>query len=133
MARARLHSIRSSLTAVVAAAAIVLTMAGPVGATEPWQKSWGDYDASDQWHNASWWLQSQHDWVASHHPEWTESYAAIVGRIGDYDRLHVWHYGDGALDRYLARSASDRSADQSAKDEATSFDVDTSVTRVRTP
>jgi hypothetical protein len=133
MARARLHSIRNTLTAIVASAAIVLTMAVPAGATEPWQKSWGDYDSSDQWHNASWWLQNQHDWVAIHHPEWTESYAGIFGRIGDYDRLHVCHFGDGALDRYLAGPAAEKSADPSAKDDAAPFDIDTSLTKVETP
>ena len=43
--------------------------------------------------------QNRHAWVTSHHPEWTDNYAATKGQIGDSDRLHQWHYGDGELDR----------------------------------
>lgn len=98
MGRPRIHSMRSAVTAIVAAAAIILTVTGQAGAMQPWQKAWGDYDSHYQWHDAGWWLKNRHHWVTVHHPEWTESYADTVGRIGDSDRLHVWHYGDGGFD-----------------------------------
>jgi hypothetical protein len=94
MGRPRFHPIRTTLTAIIVAGAMILTIAASVSAT-PWQKSWGDYDGHDQWHDASWWLQNRHNWVTVHHPEWTENYADTFGRIGDYDRRHMWHYGDG--------------------------------------
>ncbi len=99
MGRPRLHPIRRTVTAIIAAAALILAMIAPAVATQPWQKSWGDYDSHNQWHDASWWLKHHHHWVTSHHPEWTESYADTYGQIGDSDRLHVWHYGDGSFDR----------------------------------
>jgi hypothetical protein len=77
---------------------MLLTFAAPAAATS-WQKSWGDYDNQQQWHDASWWLQNQHKWVISHHPEWTENYAGTRGQIGDSDRFHGRHYGDGGTDR----------------------------------
>ncbi len=99
MGRPRLHPIRNTLAAIVAAGAMILTITGQAAAMGPWQTSWGDYDSHDQWHDASWWLHNRHDWVLVHHPEWTESYASTRGQIGDSDRLHVWHYGDGGFDR----------------------------------
>ena len=77
---------------------MILTVAAPAAAT-PWQKAWGDYASPQQWHDANWWLQNRHDWVTAHLPEWTENYGRTRGKIGDYDRLHVWHYGDGGFDR----------------------------------
>ncbi len=101
MGRPRFHPIRNTLAALSIVGAMLLTFAPPCAAT-PWQKSWGDYDSQQQWHDASWWLQNRHDWVASHHPEWTESYAAVRGQIGDSDRFHGRHYGDGGSDRVNA-------------------------------
>src|ERR1700675_3786267 len=98
MGRPRFHPIRNTLAAITVAGAMLLTFAAPAAAT-PWQKSWGDYDNQQQWHDASWWLQNRHDWVISHHPEWTENYAATRGQIGDSDRFHGRHYGDGGADR----------------------------------
>jgi hypothetical protein len=98
MGRPRFRPLRNSLGAIAVAGAMLLTVAAPCAAT-PWQKSWGDYDQQQQWHNASWWLQHRHDWVISHHPEWTESYAGTRGQIGDSDRFHGRHYGDGGTDR----------------------------------
>ncbi|MGO9563621.1 MAG: hypothetical protein ACLPPV_13290 [Candidatus Korobacteraceae bacterium] len=101
MERPRFHPIRNTLAAITVAGAMILTVAAPAAAT-PWQKAWGDYDSHRQWHDASWWLQNRHDWVTSHHPEWTENYAATRGQIGDSDRFHLWHYGDGGSDRATA-------------------------------
>ena len=98
MGRPRFRPIRNTLGAIAVTGAMLLTFAAPCAAT-PWQKSWGDYDQQQQWHNASWWLQHRHDWVISHHPEWTESYARTRGQIGDSDRFHGRHYGDGETDR----------------------------------
>ena len=110
MGRPRFHPIRNALAAITVAGAMFLTLAAPAAAT-PWQKSWGDYDNQQQWHDASWWLQNRHDWVVSHHPEWTENYAATRGQIGDCDRFHGRHYGDGGSDRRNAAAL------QAAKDE----------------
>jgi hypothetical protein len=99
MGRPRLDRIRHILAAVVAAGALTLAMKSPAAAMAPWQKAWGDYDSHNQWHDANWWLKNRHHWVTVHHPEWTDNYAATYGRIGDSDRLHVWHYGDGSFDR----------------------------------
>jgi hypothetical protein len=101
MGRPRFHPIRNTLAAITVAGAMLLTFAAPAAAT-PWQKSWGDYDNQQQWHDASWWLQNRHDWVISHHPEWTENYAATRGQIGDSDRFHGRHYGDSGTDRSVA-------------------------------
>ena len=99
MGRPRFQSIRNTLTAIMVVGVMILTIAAPAAAT-PWQKSWGDYDRHQQWHDANWWLQNRHDWVTSHHPEWTENYAGTRGQIGDSDQFHVWHYGDGGFDRH---------------------------------
>jgi hypothetical protein len=98
MGRPRFRPIRNTLAALAVAGATILTVVAPAAAG-PWQKAWGDYDRHQQWHDASWWITNQHDWVIVHHPEWTENYAGTHGRIGDSDRLHVWHYGDGGFDR----------------------------------
>ena len=98
MGRPRFHPIRNTLAAIAVVGAMILTVAAPAAAT-PWQKAWGDYDSHQQWHDANWWMQNQHDWVIVHHPEWTENYAETRGQIGDSDRLHAWHYGDGGFDR----------------------------------
>jgi hypothetical protein len=95
---------RSTFTAITAVGAIIAALAAPASA-RPWQQAWGDYDNNQQWHDASWWLQHQHDWVTSHHPEWTENYASTHGRIGDADRFHGRHYGDGGADRLAATEA----------------------------
>ncbi len=113
MGRPRFHPLRNILTAIAVAGAMILTIAAPAVAT-PWQKSWGDYDSHNRWHDADWWLQNRHHWVTTHHPEWTENYAETIGQIGDYDRLHVWHYGDGGFDRLTARLATDELADGSS-------------------
>jgi hypothetical protein len=89
---------------------MLLAIAAPAAAA-PWQKAWGDYDTNQQWHNASWWLQNQHEWVIANHPEWTENYAGTSGQIGDSDRFHGRHYGDGGTDR------SEAAALQAAKSE----------------
>ncbi|MGB0059506.1 hypothetical protein [Candidatus Binatus sp.] len=83
---------------------MLLTVAGPCAAA-PWQQAWGDFDRQQQWHDAGWWLHNQHTWVVSHHPEWTENYAATRGQIGDSDRFHARHYGDGGTDRSVAAAA----------------------------
>jgi hypothetical protein len=98
MGRPRLRPIRNTLAAIVVAGSMIL-MVAPKAAAAPWQEAWGDYDNHQQWHNANWWMQNHHDWVIVHHPEWTESYARTRGQIGDSDRLHAWHYGDGGFDR----------------------------------
>ena len=119
MGRPRFHPIRSTLAAIAVAGAMFLTFAAPAAAT-PWQKSWGDYDNQQQWHNASWWLKNRHDWVALNHPEWTENYAKTRGQIGDSDRFHGRHYGDGGTDRSVAaalRAATDERAKASIKAE----------------
>jgi hypothetical protein len=98
MGRPRFRPIRNTLAAITVAGAMILTVAAPAAAT-PWQKAWGDYDSQQQWHDANWWMQNRHDWVIEHHPECTENYARTRGQIGDSDRLHAWHYGDGGFDR----------------------------------
>ena len=110
MGRPRLHPIRTTLAALTVAGAMLLTVVAPAAAA-PWQKAWGDYDTNQQWHNASWWLHNQHDWVIANHPEWTENYAGTRGQIGDSDRFHGRHYGDGGTDR------SEAAALQAAKNE----------------
>lgn len=98
MGRPRFRPLRTTLTAIAIAGAIGFTIAAPCAAA-PWQHTWGDYDRSQLWHDANWWLINQRAWVVVNHPEWTDNYAATRGQIGDYDRFHEWHYGDGALDR----------------------------------
>ena len=120
MGRPRFHPIRNALAAITVAGAMFLTFAAPAAAA-PWQKSWGDYDNQQQWHDASWWLKNRHDWVTLNHPEWTENYAATRGQIGDSDRFHGRHYGDGGSDRLNAsalRAAKDVRAKASIKTEA---------------
>ena len=112
MGRPRLHRIRNTLAAIALTGAMILIVAAPAAA-RPWQKAWGDYDSHQQWHDAGWWLQNQHGWVTSHHPEWTENYASTSGQIGDSDRYHVRHYGDGGLDR-----SANAAAIEAAKNEA---------------
>jgi hypothetical protein len=119
MGRPRFYPIRNALAAITVVGAMFLTFAAPAAAT-PWQKSWGDYDNQQQWHDASWWLKNRHDWVTSHHPEWNENYAATRGQIGDSDRFHGRHYGDGGTDRTVAaalRAAKDERAKASIKAE----------------
>ena len=101
MGRPRLHPIRTTLAVLTVAGAMLLTVVAPAAAA-PWQKAWGDYDTNQQWHNASWWLQNQHEWVIANHPEWTDNYAGTPGQIGDSDRFHGRHYGDGGTDRSVA-------------------------------
>jgi hypothetical protein len=108
---------------------MTLTIAAPAAAT-PWQKAWGDYDSHLQWHDAGWWLQNRHAWVTTHHPEWTESYAEFPGQIGDYDRLHVWHYGDGGLDRQSAELTNHELTNESRKAREDSSKPDVTVKRV---
>jgi hypothetical protein len=108
MGRPRFHLFKNSAAAIAVAGAMLLTFAAPCAAS-PWQKSWGDYDKQQKWHDASWWLQHQHGWVISHHPEWTENYASTRGQIGDSDRFHGRHYGDGGTDRFEAGAAEIRS------------------------
>jgi hypothetical protein len=120
MGRPRFHPIRNTMAAIAVAGAMFLTFAAPAAAT-PWQKSWGDYDSQQQWHDASWWLKNRHDWVTLNHPEWTENYAKTRGQIGDSDRFHGRHYGDGGTDRSVAaavRAAKEERAKASIKTEA---------------
>jgi hypothetical protein len=120
MGRPHFHPIRNTLAAITVAGAMFLTFAAPAAAA-PWQKSWGDYDNQQQWHDASWWLQNWPDWVISNHPEWTENYAATRGQIGDCDRFHGRHYGDGGSDRLKVaalRAARDEREKASIKPEA---------------
>jgi len=98
MGRPRFHPIRRVATAIVATATLMLSMTAPAAAMLPWQKASGDYDRYTQWHDASWWLKNRRHWVTVQHPKWTESYADISGQVGDPDRFHVWHYGDGSFD-----------------------------------
>ena len=118
MGRPRFHPMSNALAALTVAAAMTLSFAAPVAAA-PWQKAWGDYDNAQQWHDAGWWLQNQHEWVISHHPEWTENYAATRGQIGDSDSMHARHYGDGGLDRVVkANEKANARAIEAAKNEA---------------
>jgi hypothetical protein len=114
MGRPRFRSIRNTLTAITAVGAMILTLAAPAFA-RPWQKAWGDYDSHQQWHDAGWWLQNQHNWVASHHPEWTDNYASTRGEIGDTDRFHAWHYGDGGFDRRANAAATEAVKNEAGK------------------
>jgi|GEM_PF-2139182 len=118
MERPRFHPILITLAAITVAGAMILTVAAPAAAT-PWQKAWGDYDSHNQWHDAGWWLQNRHDWVTSHHPEWTENYAGTRGQIGDSDRFHVWHYGDGGSDRRANLAAIAAAKNEARKARAT--------------
>jgi len=102
MGRPRLYPIRHAMTALGVTGALILALTAPVAAIQPWQQAWGDYDSHNQWHDASWWLKNRHHWVTVNHPEWTDNYADTYGQIGDSDRLHVWHYGDGSFDRNSA-------------------------------
>ena len=118
MGRPRFHSFRNTFAALTVAGAVCLAASAPAFAA-PWQHAWGDYDSHQQWHDAGWWLQNQHGWVVSHHPEWTENYAATRGRIGDSDSMHVRHYGDGGFDRIVkANEKANASAIEAAKNEA---------------
>jgi len=98
MGRPRFHPTRNILTGIVAAGAMILTMIGQAAATGLWQRSWGDYGSHQQWHDADWWLQNRYDWVTVNRPGSTDNYAETRGRMGTYDRLHVWQYGDGGFD-----------------------------------
>ena len=98
MGRPRFHPVGKTLAAIAVLGAMIMTVAAPAAAT-PWQKTRGDYDSDQQWHDANWWMQNQHDWVIVLPPEWTEDYAETPGQIGDSGRLHAWHYGDGGFDR----------------------------------
>lgn len=118
MGRPRFHLFRKTLAAPTVAGAVCLAASAPAFAT-PWQHAWGDYDSQQQWHDAGWWLQNQHDWVIAHHPEWTENYAATRGQIGDSDSMHVRHYGDGGFDRIVkANEKANAKAIEAAKNEA---------------
>jgi len=130
MGRPRFRSIRNTVTASAAAGAMILMLAAPAPASaRPWQQAWGDYDSHQQWHDASWWLENQHDWVTSHHPEWTDNYAATRGQIGDTDRFHVWHYGDGGFDRRVKAAAVEAAKNEARKAPATSTGkTDASIT-----
>jgi hypothetical protein len=99
MGRPRLRPIQHTVTAIIATGTLIVATAGPAAAMRPWQKSWGDYDSHHQWHDTGWWLKNHHHWVIAHHPEWTDNYSDTFGQIGDSDRFHVWHYGDGSFDR----------------------------------
>lgn len=99
MGRPRFHSVRHFVTAMLAAGTLVLAMTTSAAALRPWQNAWGSYDRNNQWHDAGWWLKNRPHWVIVHHPEWMDNYADTYGRIGDSDRLHAWHYGDGSFDR----------------------------------
>ena len=118
MGRPRFHSFRNTFAALTVAGAVCLAASSPAFAT-PWQHAWGDYDSHQQWHDAGWWLQNHHDWVISHHPEWTENYAATRGQIGDSDSMHARHYGDGGFDRIVkANEKANAKAIEAAKNEA---------------
>ena len=43
MGRPLFHPTRHTLPAIIAAGALILTMAGQAAAIQPWQKAWGDY------------------------------------------------------------------------------------------
>jgi hypothetical protein len=117
MGRPRYHPFRNTLAALTVAGAVCLAASAPAFAT-PWQQAWGDYDSQQQWHDAGWWLQNRHDWVISHHPEWTENYAATRGQIGDSDSMHARHYGDGGYDRIVkANEKANAKAIEAAKNE----------------
>jgi hypothetical protein len=107
------------MAAITVAAAMMLAFAGPAAA-KPWQKAWGDYDNAQQWHDANWWLKNQPQWVISHHPEWKDNYAATPGQIGDSDRLHARHYGDGGLDRSRNEAAREARKSEAPKTRAAS-------------
>ncbi|MGO9453787.1 MAG: hypothetical protein ACLQDV_22450 [Candidatus Binataceae bacterium] len=127
MGRPRLHPRRNTLAAIVTAAAMILTVTGRAAAMGPWQTSWGDYDSHDQWHDASWWLHNRHDWVIVHHPEWTDNYASTRGQIGDSDRFHEWHYGDGGFDRSSTGLIIHTPLNGSAQDRGASLQVRASI------
>jgi hypothetical protein len=127
MGRPRLHPIRKILIGIVVVGALTMAVAGSAAAAGPWQKSWGDYDNHIQWHDAGWWLKNQPQWVAVNHPEWTENYSATRGQIGDYDRFHAWHYGDGSFDRLSTKVTAGRETPhESVEPQAVSAKSDTS-------
>jgi len=99
MGRPRIYSVRHNRIAIIMCGVLILATAGQAAAMRPWQEAWGDYDSHSQWHDAGWWLKNRHHWVTVNHPEWTDNYANTYGQIGDSDRRHVWHYGDGSFDR----------------------------------
>ena len=118
MGRPRFHSFRKTVAALTVAGAVCFAASAPAFAA-PWQHAWGDYDSHQQWHDAGWWLQNHHDWVISHHPEWSENYAATRGQIGDSDSMHARHYGDGGFDRIVkANEKANAGAIEAAKNEA---------------
>ncbi len=129
MGRPRFRSFRNTLAAAAAVGAMIVTLAAPASA-RPWQKAWGDYDNHQQWHDAGWWLQNQHNWVISHHPEWTDNYASTRGEIGDTDSLHVWHYGDGGSDRANA-AATEAAKIEARKARGTSSKTEASIKDAR--
>ena len=129
MGRPRFRPVRNTLAAIVATGAMILMVAAPAAAT-PWQKAWGDYDSHQQWHDANWWLQNRHDWVIVHHPEWTDNYASTRGQIGDSDRLHVWHYGDGGFDRGSTGLTIQPPTSGSSQDRGASSQLDASARKV---
>src|SRR5271156_953280 len=98
MGRPRFHSFRNTFAALTVAGAVCLAASAPAFAT-PWQHAWGDYDSHQQWHDAGWWLQNQHDLLISHQREGTETCAATRGQIGYADSRHAPHCGDGGFDR----------------------------------
>ncbi len=78
----------SGIKCLLATAIMMLMLTAPALAQlNPWPSPlppapvWGDYDQGHVWHDASWWLENQPDWVRANHPEWW----------GDYDTDHVWH------------------------------------------
>ena len=114
MGRPRFHPMSNALAALTVAAAMTLSFAAPVAAA-PWQKAWGDYDNAQQWHDAGWWLKNRHEWVTSHHPEWTDNYALTLGQIGDSDRYHGRHYGDGGQDRRVEAASMEAAKNEMRK------------------
>lgn len=100
MAEPRFHPAQITLIAIVATGAFILAMTGDVAAMRPpFQKSCGDYDSHHQSHCAGWWSQNRQQVVTVYHREWTEVHAQPGGQMGDSERLHAWHYGDGSFDR----------------------------------
>jgi hypothetical protein len=115
---------RDTLTAIVTAGAIILTTAGQAAAMGPSQKSWSDYNIHNQRHNAGRSPKNRHHRAREQHPKWTDNYAETRGPIGDYDRLPVWHYGDGGFDRHSTGLTTDELTNQSPKARKASLELE---------
>jgi hypothetical protein len=126
MGRPLSHPIRSTVATIVAAGAMLLTVAAPAAATGPWQKSWCDYDFHDARHDQSWSQQDRDERVAVRHSECTQNEVETFGSVSKYERLNAWHYGDGSFDRDSTGPTTIELTNESPKDRGTSATSDAS-------